>query len=97
MAFLFAPAGQTTSLFKRDGKRITLQPGLTAASLDAIAAKVEAAIVEMYATCEAQFQTGVKLLDAVVQYQYQETAGRREAALTSDLNAARAASMSGRT
>ena len=88
------------SLFKVDSDgsttTVTVQPGLTLVSLNAVAQKAEEGIVNLYATCETQFQEGVKLLEAVVAHQYQETTEMRESELDKQLDIARAMSI-GRT
>jgi rubredoxin len=100
LALLLSPKGQAEagkSLFKVEVANgtttVTVRPGLTMASLNAIAQKAEQGIVDLYATCETQFQQGVRLLEAVVAHQYQETTQMRESELDKQLDIARAMSI----
>lgn len=63
-----------------------INPSLTHDSLDKIIASARAQIGAYYAECEQNFQKGVDLLEAVVQYQYTETSRNRGADLRQQLD-----------
>ena len=58
-------------------KTVTLNPTMTHASLEDVIIRTRTAIRKLYSDCEKNFQTGVDLLEGVVQYQYAETSKRR--------------------
>ena len=68
---VFLPATSGTE------KTVTLNPTLTHASLEQIIIKTRATITKLYSDCEKNFQTGIDMLEGVVQYQFAETSKRR--------------------
>ena len=54
-----------------------INPALTYESLDSAVAAVRSQIIALYRDCEKNYQKGINLLDAIIEYQYAETAKRR--------------------
>lgn len=66
-------------------ERVSINPDLTHERIDKITVEARAKIGAYYAKCEQNFQTGIDLLEAVVQYQFAETAKNRGADLKKQL------------
>lgn len=54
-----------------------INPALTYELLDSAVAAVRSQIIALYRDCEKNYQKGINLLDAIIEYQYAETAKRR--------------------
>jgi hypothetical protein len=68
------------------GGYVTINPALTHDTLDAIIIDTRAKISRLYAGCELNFQKGIQLLEAVVEYQFAETAQNRTKDLKKQLD-----------
>lgn len=66
-------------------EHMSINTTMTHDGLDAIIADARGKIGAYYAECEKNFQTGIDLLEAVVQYQFAETAKNRGADLKEQL------------
>lgn len=64
-----------------------INPSLTYALLDDAIASARSQIVALYRDCEKNYQKGINLLDAIIEYQYAETSKRRSDNLRQQLDA----------
>tara|TARA_B110000967_G_scaffold174137_1_gene186143 strand:- start:1512 stop:3053 length:1542 start_codon:yes stop_codon:yes gene_type:complete len=64
-----------------------INPSMTYALLDDAITMTRKGIVALYQDCEKNYQKGVNLLDAIIEYQYAETAKRRNENLMKQLAA----------
>ena len=64
-----------------------INPSLTYALLDDAIASARSQIIILYRDCEKNYQKGISLLDAIIEYQYSETSKRRSDNLRQQLNA----------
>ena len=76
------------STTKEQGSTVRrINPSLTYASLDAAIAAARSQIITLYRDCEKNYQKGINLLDAIIEYQYAETTKRRGDNLRKQLDA----------
>ena len=64
-----------------------INPSMTYTLLDDAIASARSQIVALYRDCEKNYQKGINLLDAIIEYQYAETAKRRSDNLRKQLDA----------